>query len=138
MIPFSVIILLFGKMGIEFVYGRGQFDAQAIIGTAQCLYAYTLGLVPMALVLVIAPAFYSQNNYIVPTGASIFSMGLNIGLNAFLVMGVGLGPVSVALATSASAWANFFILAAILMKNSEFRNLKWIHQTNYTQENSSF
>lgn len=124
MIPCSLLILLFGRLGIELVYGRGQFDTEAIYRTAQCLYAYTLGLIPMALVLVIAPAFYSQNNYAVPTGASIFSVSLNIGLNALLVMGMGLGAVSVAIATSISAWANFLILAGMLVKNSSLRSQK--------------
>ena len=117
MIPVSIAIFLFGKLGIQFVYGRGQFDQQAILGTAHCLYAYTLGLIPMALVLVIAPAFYSRDNYGITTVASVVSMILNTGLNAILVIVFGLGAVSVALATSASAWVNFLILAGSLLKS---------------------
>lgn len=114
MIPFSLLIFLLGKTGIQFIYGRGQFDLQAVQKTAECLYAYTLGLIPMALILVIAPAFYSQNRYGFPAAASVFSMGLNIVLNAWFVMGLNLGAVSVAIATSLSAWVNLLILATLL------------------------
>ncbi len=117
MIPVTIIIFLFGKFGIQLVYGRGHFDQQAILGTAHCLFAYTFGLIPTALVLVLAPAFYSRDNYKMTTIASVVSMTLNTGLNAILVMGFGLGAISVALATSASAWVNFMILAGSLWKS---------------------
>jgi putative peptidoglycan lipid II flippase len=66
---------------------------------------------------VLAPAFYSRDNYKMTTIASVVSMTLNTGLNAILVMGFGLGAISVALATSASAWVNFMILAGSLWKS---------------------
>ncbi len=116
MVPFTLVIFLFGKLGIQIVYGRGHFDENAVAGTSQCLNAYALGLIPMSCVLLLAPAFYSRNNYGITTSASLISMLTNTVLNAVFVMGLGLGAVSVALATSLAAWVNFLILAAAMFR----------------------
>ena len=65
----------------------------------------------MALVLVLAPAFYAQGDYKTPSQAAVASMVVNIGLNTLLVLFLGYGSASVAFATSISAWINFFWLA---------------------------
>lgn len=125
MIPFTCLILLFGKFGIQLVYERGEFDAHAVAMTSQCLSAYSLGLIPMALVLILAPAFYSRNNYRITTAASLISVLVNAFLNAFFVLGLGLGAVSVAIGTSVAAWINCFILAGALIyagRNSKDEN----------------
>lgn len=110
MIPFTLILFTWGKMGINMVYGHGQFSAEAVEATARCLYGYACGLLPMALVLVLAPACYSKGDYRLPSMAALFSVALNIVLNAIFVLYLGWGAMSVALATAISAWANFFLL----------------------------
>lgn len=117
MVPITFGLLVMGDSCINLLYGHGDFNADSTIGTTKCLWAYALGLIPMTLVLIMAPAFYAQGNYRTPTNASLLSMGLNISLNAVMVMGFGLGAASVALATSISAWANFAILANGLKNN---------------------
>ena len=68
---------------------------------------FAVGLVPMALVLILAPAYYANGDYKTPSQASIGSMALNIGLNAAFVGWFGMGAASIALATSISAWLNY-------------------------------
>lgn len=125
MIPFTAVLFLFGKLGIGMVYGHGQFSPEAIEGTARCLYGYACGLIPMALVLVLAPACYSKGNYGLPSFAALASVGLNISLNALFILYFRWGAASVALATSLSAWLNFILLAIPtfqkLMVNSRLR-----------------
>lgn len=111
MIPISALIFCMGDTAVNLVYGRGDFDRSAVYETSRCLWAYGMGLIPMSLVLVLAPACYAQNNYSLPTVASISSLVMNLVLNSVFIFGLGWGAVSVAIATSASAWVNLWIVS---------------------------
>jgi len=110
MLPITFGIIFLGNSCVRLLYGHGDFDALSISETAKCLFAYGLGLVPMAAILILAPAFYARKNYLTPALGSLYSILMNICLNAILIFGVGYGPASVALATSISAWFNLFYL----------------------------
>lgn len=109
-------MFIFGKLGIRIIYGHGDFDIDSILQTTYCLWGYALGLIPMALVLILAPAFYAQKNYRTPMYASIGSMLLNVALNSWFILGLNWGAVSVSIATSLSAWLNFIWLAFVLQR----------------------
>lgn len=113
MIPCTLGLIFLGKWGISLVYGHGHFTQESINSTNLCLSGYAVGLIPMALVLIYAPAFYAKNNYFIPSAASTLSVVMNIVLNTLFVSYLGYGPASVAYATSLSAWANFVLLALI-------------------------
>lgn len=116
MIPITFAIFALGASSINLIYGHGDFNDSSTSGTTTCLWAYGVGLLPMAYVLILAPAFYSKGDYKTPTQASVIAMSVNMGLNALLVMGMGLGAASVALATSVSAWINAGYLAFFLKR----------------------
>lgn len=110
MIPISFATFSLGLSAISLIYGRGHFQEESILGTTNCLWAYSLGLLPMSLILILAPSFYAQNNYKTPLRASLISMGLNLALNAFFVFGLNFSATGVALATSLAAWVNCSLL----------------------------
>lgn len=112
MLPITAMIFCMGDSCVNLIYGRGDFNENAVWQTTQCLWAYGAGLIPSALVLILAPAFYAQKNYLLPTLASLFTMLLNLTLNAIFIFGLNWGAVSVALATSISAWLNLGLLTA--------------------------
>jgi putative peptidoglycan lipid II flippase len=118
MLPITAAIFVMGDSAIQLIYGRGGFTDASTIGTSWCLWGYAIGLIPMTLILILAPAFYAQGDYRTPAIASVVSMSLNIALNAILIMGLGYGPGSVAVATSVSAWVNFIQLAYSLPNSS--------------------
>lgn len=111
MLPITVAIFLFGDRSINLLYGRGEFHDLSVLKTTQCLWAYGIGLIPMTLVLFLAPAYYAQQNYRTPTIASLVTVLLNLGCNAVLVIGFGCGAAAVSLSTSLCAWVNFGLLA---------------------------
>lgn len=115
-VPITFALLLMGDGCINLVYGHGDFTEISVMGTTLCLWGYTLGLVPMALVLVLAPVYYAKGDYRTPSQASVGSMILNIGLNALLVGVFNFGPASVAIATSASALMNVIWLGITFKK----------------------
>lgn len=114
MIPITAGLFLFGDACIRLIYGHGDFTSSSIVSTTQSLWGYTIGLIPMTLVLIIAPAFYARGNYRTPSLAAAGSMLLNATLNAFLIGVMGWGVTGVAIATSISAWMNLFWLGAVL------------------------
>lgn len=119
-IPMTCCLLIMGDTWINFIYGRGDFNQFSIAATTRCLWAYALGLFPSALILIFAPACYAQGNYRLPAIASFIAMGMNGILNAWMIIGLGLGSVSVAIATSMSSWANFIFLAQALIQKKSF------------------
>lgn len=116
MLAMTAAIFVLGDTSVNFLYGRGDFGTESIIKTTYCLWAYASGLIPSALVLILAPACYAQNNYLLPALTSIFSMLLNIGLNSIFIFCLNWGAKSVALATSISAWINLFLLSKYLYR----------------------
>lgn len=114
MLPMTVALLLFGDMCIHIVYGHGGFDTGSTLDTTRALWGYSSGLVPMALVLIIAPAFYAKGNYRTPTIASVCAMAANIALNFCMVAVLDLGAASIAVATSLSAVVNLLWLTMSL------------------------
>lgn len=110
MLPVTFGIFILGDSAVKLLYGRGDFNALSALETADCLKAYGIGLIPMAAILIVAPAFYAKKNYLTPSLGSLYSVILNVILNALMIFGLGLGPVSVAYATSISAWFNLIFL----------------------------
>lgn len=116
MLPITFAIFILAYSSIQLIYGHGDFSARSVVGTTQSLWGYGVGLIPMTFVLILAPAFYAQEDYKTPSMASLASVVMNILLNTVFVMSFGLGAASVALATSISAWFNVAILAHVLHK----------------------
>jgi putative peptidoglycan lipid II flippase len=114
MFPITIGIFLLGGPCVNLLYGRGEFSDRSIADTTLCLWGYGIGLIPMTLVLILAPAFYSRGDYRTPAIASTISVVLNIVLNTLLVGVLGYGAASVALATSISAILNYAILSRSL------------------------
>jgi putative peptidoglycan lipid II flippase len=110
MLPLTATLSVMGDSSVNFLYGRGDFGETSVIHTTYCLWAYGLGLLPSALVLILAPACYANSNYTLPALASFASMCLNLILNTLFINYLGWGALSVAVATSISAWVNLFIL----------------------------
>ncbi len=110
-IPCSFALFALGAAGLNLLYGRGEFGSKDLLQTLFCLWGYGLGLIPAALTLLLTASFYAKKSYKMPTFASLFSVGFHILLNVVLVFVLQWGAVSIALATSLSAWINYAILA---------------------------
>ncbi|MGZ3732939.1 MAG: murein biosynthesis integral membrane protein MurJ, partial [Parachlamydiaceae bacterium] len=118
-VPVTALIFLVGRLSIDFLYGYGDFSAKSIDGTKNCLFGYGLGLIPMTLVLVLAPLFYAKQHYRIPSICSVASVVINMGLNALFVLVFNWGAFSIALGTSFSAWINMGLLVAFMDKSMQ-------------------
>jgi putative peptidoglycan lipid II flippase len=128
MVPCSLGLFTLGASGLNLLYGRGHFSPADLQETLLCLWAYGLGLVPASFVLLLAAGSYAKKSYGSPTAASLLSVAMNILLNAMLVFGFHWGAVSIALATSVSAWLN----CALLMRGQNLRVGFWAYLAKLT------
>ena len=104
----AVGLLVLAEPICALIYRHGQTsvaDAEAI---AFVLQAYCCGLVPYALVKIVAPAFYSIDRPRVPLIASTSAVIANITFNALTYR--VLGPPGIALGTGVGAIVNLVIL----------------------------
>lgn len=116
-LPMTAALFIVGDLSVSFLYGRGDFDLESAKQTTYCLWAYGIGLLPSALILVLAPASYAKNNYLLPSIASFATMLLNLILNTLCIIYFHWGAVSVAVATSISAFINIVFLGWNLFKS---------------------
>jgi len=110
MLPITAMIICMGDTGINLIYGRGDFSHFAIQQTTLCLWAYGLGLIPSALILILAPAYFAKSHYLIPVTTSLINMITNLILNTIFIFVFNWGAFSVAIATSISAWLNLYFL----------------------------
>lgn len=106
LIPITALMLILGISGLNLLYGRGAFSSEDVWETYFCFCAYSLGLLPMSLTLLLANFFYSQHDYKTPSISSVISVICNIILNAIFIFYFNMGAVSVALSTSISSLFN--------------------------------
>lgn len=118
LIPCSLAIFALGGPSINLIYGRGDFDTTSTIQTTLCLWGYGIGLVPMAISILVTPAFYSKKDFWTPTVASLLSIGFNILLNFLFVILLGFGPATLAVSTSIAAAFNAHFLFVQLKRKT--------------------
>lgn len=115
-LPATFAYFALAESCVSALFGIGDFGSRSILCTSKALTAYSAGLLPSCLVILLAPAFYALGDYRTPALATAASVALNCSLNSLFVIGLGLGASAVALATSIAAWLNFAILFALLSR----------------------
>jgi putative peptidoglycan lipid II flippase len=78
------------------IYQRGAFTEQATLQTAAALRAYSFGLAGYAGIKVLVPCFQALSKPRIPLRVNLIAIGLNLGLNALLVLVCKMGHVGIA------------------------------------------
>ncbi len=117
-IPSAIGLICLAEPIIGLIFERGRFTHHATIETAAALRFYAIGLVGYAGIKVLAPAFYALDQRTTPMYVSLFSILVNVGLNAALAVGLGWGHRGLALSTSIVAILNFVILYVLMRRSA--------------------
>ena len=115
-IPISVCLLLLRAQIVRVILGTGAFDWNATIRTADTLAFFSLGLFAQSLIPLFARAFYALNNTKTPFVIGVISELLSI-IGSLVLMGP-LGVAGLALANTAGATINIFMLTILLRKEA--------------------
>ena len=108
--PGTIAIFVLGLTSVNLLFGRGQYTELAVYQTTTCLWAYGVGLVPIAFILLLAPAYYARRDYRTPMVASLISLVVNLVLNIVMIFGFHFPPLAIALSTSISSYVNMIFL----------------------------
>lgn len=100
-LPATLGAMVFAQPIVTLLFGRGAFDAQAIILTSSALFFYSIGMIGFGLREILSRVFYSMQDTKTPMINAAIGMFLNIILN--IVLSKYMGISGLALATSIAA-----------------------------------
>ena len=113
-LPAALALAVSGQPIMLVLFGRGAFDAESAMLSAQALAAYAFGLPAFVVLKVLVPAFFAHGDTGTPVRVGMAAIALNLALNlAFMVPLQHAGP---ALATSLSAIVNVLALGVLLSR----------------------
>ncbi len=107
-LPAAVALYLLAVPLIATIFHHGEMTATDVAMTALALQAFAIGVLPLVLVKVLAPAFFAAQDTKTPFRFAAVAVAVNVVLN--LSMFSWFGHVGLALATSVAAWVHFWLL----------------------------
>src|SRR4051812_4727290 len=113
-LPAAAALAVLAMPLIATLFHYGRFTAQDAWMTREALVAYSIGLVGMILVKILAPGFYARQNVATPVRIGILTLAATQALNLVLI-----GPLKhagLALAIGLGACLNAFLLYRTLRK----------------------
>ena len=114
-VPAAVALALLAVPLVSTLFQYGAFSETDTLMTRSAVIAYSVGLVPLILVKVLAPGFYGRQNIRTPVKIAIVSLVTTQVLNLLLI-----GPLrhaGLALAISLGACVNAGLLFVLLRRN---------------------
>ncbi len=105
-LPAAVALAVLATPLISSLFYYGQFTELDVVMTRQALVAYSLGLIGLILVKVLAPGFYSRQNVKTPVKIAVFTLIVTQLMNVFFVFGLELKHAGLALSIGLGACLN--------------------------------
>ncbi len=94
----------------------GEFSARDVLMTRQALAGYSVGLIGIILVKILAPGFYARQDIRTPVKIAVVTLLATQAMNALFAFGLGLGHAGLALSIGLAACLNSAILYYQLRK----------------------
>jgi putative peptidoglycan lipid II flippase len=113
-VPAAAALAVLALPLIASLFQYGRFGAEDAFMTQRALVAYSLGLVGMILVKILAPGFYARQNIVTPVKIGVFTLVVTQAMNFAFV-----GPLKhagLALAIGLGACLNAFLLYHLLRR----------------------
>lgn len=113
-IPATVAMLVFAGPLIVTLFQYGKITVHDVVMIRQSVMAYAIGLQAFMLMKVLSSAFYARQDIKTPVRFAVFTVIINIILNATLIF--PLAHAGLALASSLSSWLNTLLLLFTLQR----------------------
>lgn len=119
--PAAVALAILATPLVSTLFFYGKFTPVDVAMTQQALIAYSVGLLGMILVKILAPGFYARQNIKTPVKVAIFTLVLTQLMNVVFVFGLHLNHAGLALALGLGACANAALLYYHLRKSKLYQ-----------------
>ncbi|PKO93965.1 MAG: murein biosynthesis integral membrane protein MurJ [Betaproteobacteria bacterium HGW-Betaproteobacteria-1] len=120
-LPAAAALAVLSVPLITSLFHYGAFTDHDVWMTRQALIAYSLGLLGLILVKVLAPAFYSRQNIKTPVKIAVFTLVATQFMNLVFVFGLDLRHAGLALAIGLGACINAGLLYYHLRKADVYK-----------------
>lgn len=114
--PAAVALAVLAAPLVVTLFHYGKFTAHDVVMTQQALVAYSMGLLGLILVKILAPGFYARQNIKTPVKIAIFTLVATQLMNIVFVFGLHLQHAGLALAIGLGACINAALLYYHLRK----------------------
>lgn len=118
-LPAAIALWILAIPIISTLYHYGRFTVTDVMQTRLALLGYSVGLLGLILVKILAPGFYARQNLRTPV--KIAFVTVLVGLASGLLLMVPLGHAGLTLATSIGACLNALLLFWFLRRNGIYR-----------------
>lgn len=119
--PAAVALAVLATPLIISLFYYGKFTPGDVAMTQQALVAYSVGLLGLILVKILAPGFYARQNIKTPVKIAVFTLVVTQLMNLLFVFVLDLGHAGLALAVGLGACINAALLYYHLRKASIFQ-----------------
>ena len=117
-VPAAAALAMLATPLIATLFLHGRFDANDLAMTRQALVAYSVGLLGLILVKVLAPGFYARQNIRTPVKIALVTLAVTQAMNAAFI--VPLAHSGLALAIALGACLNAALLYRGLRRDAIF------------------
>ncbi len=118
-LPAAIALWILATPIISTLYQYGRFTPADVLQTRLALLGYSVGLLGLILVKILAPGFYARQE--IRTPVKIAFVTVLVGLACGLLLMVPLGHGGLTLATSIGATLNAFLLFVLLRRRGIYR-----------------
>lgn len=108
--PAAVALAVLAQPLVAGLFHYGKFSTQDVIMTQHAVVAYSVGLLGLILVKVLAPGFYARQNIKTPVKIAVMTLVLTQVMNLLFVFWLDYRHWGLALATGLGACINSFLL----------------------------
>jgi putative peptidoglycan lipid II flippase len=119
--PAAVAFAVLSVPLVATLFHYGAFGEHDIEMTRQALVAYSVGLLGLIMVKVLAPAFYSRQNIKTPVKIAVFTLVVTQLMSLFFVFGMKFNHAGLALAIGLGACINAWMLFYKLRQSGLFQ-----------------
>lgn len=120
-LPCALALAILAEPLTVALFQYGKFTAQDALMTQQALIAYSVGLLGIILVKILAPGFYAQQNIRTPVRIAIVSLLATQAMNVLFVFVIPLAHAGLALSIGLAACLNAGLLYWQLRKADMFQ-----------------
>ncbi len=103
------------------MFQRGEFVANDVLMTSHALIGYSIGLIGMLLVKILAPGFYAKQDIRTPVKIGIVTLIATQLMNVIFIFGLNLAHAGLALSIALGACLNSAILFYFLRKKQIYQ-----------------